>query len=932
MAYGYQAFISYSHAADGKLAPALQSALQGFACPWYRRRAIRVFRDEASLSASPALWHSIASALDQSAYFILLASPGAAASPWVQREVAYWLEHRSADSILIACTEGTVAWDDRARDFDWQRSTAIPPNLKGAFAEEPRYIDLRWATDDMRLTLKHPQFLDAVADIAAPLHGKAKDEMVGEGIRQQRRNARWAWAAASTLVVLTIAATAAAGIALQQRSEARSQRAAAVRNADRAVAAEAVAVSRQLAAQSGANLGGSPDVALLQAVEARNVVQTNEADHSIFAAINQFAIPGAVIAGSRSLGTVAFSPDGKFLALSGPGSNALDIRDGVTGASIRELEAPGPVSQVAFSPSGKVMASVGFDDSVVFWDVATWVRAGDAVGGGGSGAGGRIAFSADGSLLASAGPSGTLRLWDAATHALVRELPVPGATSVRDMAFSPDGRSLAVATRSIVIWDLATFRPVATAGGEGGSRDELYRVQYSPDGRWLAATGPTGFTYLWSTSRLSSEPSQLGSLAQGVPVVAFSRDSSLLATASDDGTIVLWDPTRPFDPGKTVAGTTQRVASLAFSPVAAVLAAGGYSGNLTLWDINVPSPTQTVATANEGATSIAVSPRGASVIATGLKPAVAAWNPDAASTELTVIDSQADEANAAAFSTDGKILATASGAGAITLRDGATLQVVAEFSRGDGTFASQLAFSADGRLLAAVNTDGIVMLWTMDAQHRGTPLNDVSNKLWTIAAAPEGQSMATIDGSAGVQIWDLQRRTRTGALTAPGGARATSLAFRDGSTLAVGYGDGSVVLWDVGTASPITEPLRTGTDSIGALAFQPGTGRLAVSASRPTESGLGVDTVTLWDVETRFVIGTLRTGVAMITGLAFTADGRSLFASSARGEVLRWSTSAEDWQATACGLLRRNFTQHEWRLFRGDVPYRNTCPGLPAGE
>ena len=47
----YDAFISYSHAADGKLAPALENALQRFAKPWYRRRALHLFRDQTSLSA-----------------------------------------------------------------------------------------------------------------------------------------------------------------------------------------------------------------------------------------------------------------------------------------------------------------------------------------------------------------------------------------------------------------------------------------------------------------------------------------------------------------------------------------------------------------------------------------------------------------------------------------------------------------------------------------------------------------------------------------------------------------------------------------------------------------------------------------------------------------------------------------------------------------
>src|SRR5262249_7330513 len=81
----YEAFVSYSHAVDGQLAPALQSALHGLAKPWYRLRALRVFRDKTSLSANPGLWPSIERALAESEFFLLLASPEAAHSPWVER-------------------------------------------------------------------------------------------------------------------------------------------------------------------------------------------------------------------------------------------------------------------------------------------------------------------------------------------------------------------------------------------------------------------------------------------------------------------------------------------------------------------------------------------------------------------------------------------------------------------------------------------------------------------------------------------------------------------------------------------------------------------------------------------------------------------------------------------------------------------------------
>src|ERR1700680_2229687 len=59
----YDAFISYSHSADGRLAPAVQAGLQRLARPWYRIRALRVFRDESGVSVNPPLWTSVGAAL-----------------------------------------------------------------------------------------------------------------------------------------------------------------------------------------------------------------------------------------------------------------------------------------------------------------------------------------------------------------------------------------------------------------------------------------------------------------------------------------------------------------------------------------------------------------------------------------------------------------------------------------------------------------------------------------------------------------------------------------------------------------------------------------------------------------------------------------------------------------------------------------------------
>src|SRR5262249_15230505 len=102
----YDAFISYSHSRDKPIASALQSAIQRLGKPWYRRRVLRVFRDDTSLSATPGLWPAIEQALARSRFLILLASPQAAASPWVAKEVSYWLEHKGAETLLIGVTDG----------------------------------------------------------------------------------------------------------------------------------------------------------------------------------------------------------------------------------------------------------------------------------------------------------------------------------------------------------------------------------------------------------------------------------------------------------------------------------------------------------------------------------------------------------------------------------------------------------------------------------------------------------------------------------------------------------------------------------------------------------------------------------------------------------------------------------------------------------
>jgi hypothetical protein len=223
----YDGFISYSHAADDLLAPRLQAGLQRFAKPWWKRRALRIFRDESSLSANPHLWSSITDALDQSDWFVLLLSPDAAESEWVNQEIEYWLEHKDPNRIIPVLTDGEFGWDEG--DI---ASTAAPPALYGTFADEPRWVDLRFARTEEQLDLNNASFRAAVADVASAIRQVPKDELESEEVRQHRRTTRTAWGAGIVVVLLAVAATAAAVFAVAQSNEAEAQRDEARRQTD----------------------------------------------------------------------------------------------------------------------------------------------------------------------------------------------------------------------------------------------------------------------------------------------------------------------------------------------------------------------------------------------------------------------------------------------------------------------------------------------------------------------------------------------------------------------------------------------------------------------------------------------------------------------------------------------------------------------------
>jgi hypothetical protein len=229
----YDAFVSYSHIKDHSIAATLQSIIQKLGKPWYRRRSLRLFRDDTSLSATPHLWPSIEQALGESRFFILLASPEAAASKWVNKEVAYWLDHNSADTILIGVTDGELSWNETTRDFAASEKPLLPPALAGRFLDEPKWVDLtayRKGADT-----RDAKFTDLAANFASAIRGIPKEDLFSQEIHQQRRALALAWGATASLLILAIALAIATSFVYRAQLEALAQKNAAEKRYNLAV-------------------------------------------------------------------------------------------------------------------------------------------------------------------------------------------------------------------------------------------------------------------------------------------------------------------------------------------------------------------------------------------------------------------------------------------------------------------------------------------------------------------------------------------------------------------------------------------------------------------------------------------------------------------------------------------------------------------------
>ncbi len=757
--------------------------------------------------------------------------------------------------------------------------------------------------------------------------------------RQRRTNRRLRGLLVGTAIFLTLAMVAGA-IALVQRGHARTAQATAESEALTSDAERIGTLARTEPELDRSFLFAVAGVRLRDLPETRgdllSVLQANSAAYRFLHASNN-AIEMAV------------SPDGRLLAV-GDTAGVVRFVDlhtwKPTGESVR---LGGPVSQnaMAFAPDGERLAvgtTTGGNRTHVFEvDVAagtsrelgSWPSIPAFVG---PVRFTRLAYSPDGTLLAVAVATAStpspvptsqrLLLVDTSNARVVwaRDVPDNGVQNESQVEFTPSGTIVTSAQQGdTLLWNADDGSILRTFAGVGGP------FAVSADGA-LAAIATNNDNPVDMSSSLTTLDLRTGKRTQlsAVPAkawvvaVAFTPDGLGVAGRATDGALRVWDLA-----ATTISQTfTEQTAGMnvAAVPGTDTLLSGDASGTVAAWDVGGADRLGVAfrwhdPSAGCGFTPCIVIDHSGRLMAESMaKGVVALVDLHVHRRVASLPAEQGPEADALAFSPDGRTLVVGGTDGTVNLWDVASRRATRTIPFGDPVF--WVAVSPDGRLLAAQTKAPGSSASSVTVQPIAGGSAEFTARVQDgkggLLFSPDGRSLAALgccDPGSTVKVWDTGTWKERYPVALEG--HATSIAFAPtGGLMAIGTEDGRVQLLNARTGANAGPPIQVATGVVDPVSFSPD-GRMFVVSSLD-------QTASLWDVASRKRIGDsfpLEEGA--VPAAAFAPDGDVVIEYLV--DTVVWPTDVRRWEAFACQVAGRDLTADEWRDVLPDRRPRSVC-------
>jgi RNA polymerase sigma factor (sigma-70 family) len=430
-----------------------------------------------------------------------------------------------------------------------------------------------------------------------------------------------------------------------------------------------------------------------------------------------------------------------------------------------------------------------------------------------------VVYSPDGRLIVTDSQQDYLQVWDAGDGRKLRRIDA-GMEQIRGFAFSPDGARIAVLgcgpgpgrlreVAQLTFLDAATGRQVRRV--EWDLRESERDIAFAPDGQTVATETDSGTLRLWdvATAKLLHQE-RLGGRQNNIASIAFSPNaaSHLLAIAS--GRVIrLWDAAHLRDVTTIAIEGEQLPTGLAFSPDGTTLAVGirTTGAEIRLW--NISDGTLLRRFKSRKSTSVRhlkFSPDGKLLAAAGLNgpllllDVLGGKELDSFGKEFDLVGNTSSN-GPIAFSPDGGTLATRGGKQALHFWDltlGRDRLDTPEAHLG-GVWA--VAFPADGKTLVSGSDDRTVRIWDL-ATGRPTRTLSQDGRVRSLAVSADGSFLAAgLDSPKKVHLWNLKTGERLHTWPVAGTTLRSVTIGEDGSCVIIALADGSLRCWDPSTGN-----------------------------------------------------------------------------------------------------------------------------------
>ncbi len=571
-----------------------------------------------------------------------------------------------------------------------------------------------------------------------------------------------------------------------------------------------------------------------------------------------------------------------------------------------------PISAIAFSPSGKVLA-LSIVDTVYLWDI----QSGKEIKRLGYPMNkmkqliqqnkqliiNHLAFSLEGQFLAI-GYDDFVQIWNIKSGKPIQQLEKQ-TSNMTAITFSPkDSKILALGSMegTVYLWNWSINKIVKQLPGHSASVNTL---AFNSNGERLASGGSDALIYLWKLS--SDEKQQLKGHLDVVTHVEFDSNDEFLASASWDKTVRLWNiksdkPSKP----DILEGHSAAVNTFAFSPDGKTLVSGSLDNSIRLWDVASKKEIKDLSIhSNHNVVAVAFSPNGQFFASAAWDKIVRLWDVQSAQKNQR-FEGQASSVNIVAFGSDGTLISGSDDHGITAWHDSEDLSSNPHFTSGISNFTNEIsnlnneersinsfALSPGGQFLAFGTKNGRIHFLERQSGQKIKHLPALSKEeVNVVAFSPDGKILASgsryptapqFQNLSPLHLWDVPSGKKLKTLKGHTN-HIFALAFsQNGQILASGSDDKTIQLWEIPSGEKI-KTLKGHTHFITSVAFNAEGNMLA--------SGSWDKTVRLWDVDLGKEIKRLEGHSHYVTAVKFSPNGRTLASSSWDKTIRLWDSES----------------------------------------